>query len=82
MRPLADQAAYAIELYTEISGVDYLYGELNLVNDPSPALYGQAPSSLIYLGSLVFRAGVATFDKNLAKTPTVMASNSFLARLS
>jgi hypothetical protein len=55
LRPIAEQAANSINLYTEISGVDYPYGALNLVNDPVPALYGQAPSSLIYLGSLVFR---------------------------
>ncbi len=55
LRPIATQAAMSINLYNEIAGVDYPYGELNLVNDPAPALYGQAPSSLIYLGSLVFR---------------------------
>ncbi len=55
LKPIAEQAANAINLYQEISGVEYPYGELNLVNDPAPALYGQAPSSLIYLGSLVFR---------------------------
>ncbi len=55
LRPIAEQAANAINLYTEISGIDYPYGELNLVNDPAPAMYGQAPSSLIYLGSWVFR---------------------------
>jgi hypothetical protein len=53
--PIAEQAANAINLFAELSGVDYPYGELNLVNDPAPALYGQAPSSLIYLGSFVFR---------------------------
>ncbi len=55
LRPIAAQAAVAIDLFKELSGVDYPYGELNLVNDPAPALYGQAPSSLIYLGSMVFR---------------------------
>ncbi|ANM30262.1 hypothetical protein ABI59_12725 [Acidobacteria bacterium Mor1] len=55
LRPIATQAAVSINMFNEISGVDYPYGELNLVNDPAPALYGQAPSSLIYLGSLVFR---------------------------
>jgi hypothetical protein len=55
LRPIAQQAANAINLYTEISGLDYPYGELNFVNDPRGFLYGQAPSSLIYLGSGVFR---------------------------
>jgi len=55
LKPIGVQAATAIDYYTQISGVDYPYGELNLVNDPAPALYGQAPSSLIYLGSSVFR---------------------------
>ncbi len=55
LRPLANQAANAINLYTEISGLEYPYGELNIVNDYLGGLYGQAPSSLIYLGSPVFR---------------------------
>ncbi|MDH3785281.1 MAG: hypothetical protein OEV00_08140, partial [Acidobacteriota bacterium] len=42
LRPIATQAAVSIDIYKDISGVDYPYGELNLVNDPSPALYGQA----------------------------------------
>ncbi len=53
--PIAEQAANAVNLYREISGLDYPFDELNLVNDPAPAMYGQAPASLIYLGSLVFR---------------------------
>lgn len=59
LRSIADQAANSINLFQKISGVEYPYGELNLVNDPAPALYGQAPSSLIYLGSLVFRGEAA-----------------------
>jgi len=55
LKPIALQAATAIDLYEDLSGIPYPYAELNLVNDPAPALYGQAPSSLIYLGSLVFR---------------------------
>jgi hypothetical protein len=55
LRPIAEQAANSINLYTELSGIDYPYGELNLVNDPQGFLYGQSPSSLIYLGSGVFR---------------------------
>ncbi len=55
LRPLAQQAVNSINLFREISGVDYPYGELNFVNDPQLPLYGQAPSSLIYLGWGVFR---------------------------
>jgi len=55
LRPIAQQAVNAINLYSKISGLDYPYGELNFVNDPLGVLYGQAPSSLIYLGSGVFR---------------------------
>ena len=52
---LVDTASSPINLYAEISGLDYPFGELNLVNDPLRPLYGQAPSSLIYLGWGVFR---------------------------
>jgi len=55
LRAIGEQAANSINLFREISGLDYPYGSLNLVNDPALALYGQAPSSLIYLGSRVFR---------------------------
>jgi len=77
LRPIAQQAVNAINVYQEISGVDYPYGELNFVNDPLGFLYGQAPSSLIYLGSGVFRgegalapyftnsAGIAKFLKSV-----------------
>lgn len=54
LRPLASQAANAINLYSAVTGLDYPFGELNLVNDPTGFLYGQAPSSIIYLGSGVF----------------------------
>jgi len=58
--PLADYAANSINLYSRMFRVDYPFAKLDLVNDPiGGALYGQAPSSLIYLGSLVFR-GTAT----------------------
>jgi hypothetical protein len=55
LRPIAQQAVNAINLYREISGLDYPYGKLDFVNDPQGFLYGQAPSSLIYLGQGVFR---------------------------
>ncbi len=55
LQPIAQQATNAINLYREISGLDYPYGKLHFVNDPMGLLYGQAPSSLIYLGQGVFR---------------------------
>lgn len=56
LRPIAEQAANALALYAEITGLDYPYDELNLVNDAEGLfLYGQSPGSLIYLGSAVFR---------------------------
>ena len=69
--PIANQAASALDYYRRISGVDYPFKMLNLVNDPAPAMYGQAPASLIYLGSLVFRGegihGVAGGGTDTAK---------------
>ena len=59
----ATQAAAALNLYTEISGVEYPFGELNLVNDPATGmLYGQAPSSMVYLGTNVFRGAASQGD--------------------
>jgi hypothetical protein len=55
LQPIAQQATNAINLYREISGLEYPYGKLHFVNDPMGFLYGQAPSSLIYLGQGVFR---------------------------
>jgi aminopeptidase N len=54
LRSIAEQAANAVNLYTAISGVGYPFGELNLVNDPTAFLEGQAPGAIIYLGSGVF----------------------------
>jgi hypothetical protein len=56
LKAFADEAANAVNLYREIFGVDYPYNKLDLVNDPAPALYGQAPSSIVYLGSMGFRS--------------------------
>ena len=70
LRPIATQAAVAIDIYKEISGVDYPYGELNLVNDPQGFLYGQAPSSLIYLGSGVFRSAASLTSARSGGTGT------------
>jgi hypothetical protein len=49
---VADEAANSLNLYREIFGVDYPYARLDLVNDPMGGLYGQAPSSIVYLGSM------------------------------
>ena len=46
-----DIAAQALNLYREVYGIDYPYAKLDLVNDPLGGFYGQAPSSLIYLGN-------------------------------
>ena len=55
LRAIGQSAVNSLNIFREISGVDYPYGELNLVADPQGFLYGQAPSSLIYLGFGVFR---------------------------
>lgn len=54
LRKLADEAANSINLFSKIMNVDYPFSKLDLVNDPVPAFYGQAPSSLIYFGQAVF----------------------------
>jgi hypothetical protein len=56
LRPIAEQAANAVNLYREISGVDYPYGELNLVADPTPAMRAQSPSSIVYVGARRFQS--------------------------
>lgn len=48
---LADDAANSLNLYREVFGEDYPYSKLDLVNDPFGFLYGQSPSSIVYLGS-------------------------------
>lgn len=50
-KDFVDQAANALNLYNKVFGADYPYGKLDLVNDPLGGFYGQAPSSLIYLGN-------------------------------
>ncbi len=55
LKAIAQQAANSLNLYREIFQIDYPYGKLDLVADPLGFLYGQAPSSLIYLGAFVFR---------------------------
>lgn len=51
VRDYAAKAANALNLYMKIYGVDYPFAKLDLVNDPLGGFYGQAPSSLIYLGN-------------------------------
>jgi hypothetical protein len=55
----ADEAANALNLFSNIFGVDYPFHKLDLVNDPLGFLYGQSPSSIIYLGFAVFRSEAA-----------------------
>jgi hypothetical protein len=72
---IADDAANALNIYREIFGVDYPYNKLDLVNDPLGFLYGQAPSSIVYLGTGAFHGegklgsmgggGMTTFTKGL-----------------
>ena len=51
LEKFANDAANSLNLYREVFKVDYPYDKLDLVNDPLGLFYGQAPSSLIYLGS-------------------------------
>ena len=55
LQPIADQAAEALNFYRDVYQIDYPYSKLDLVNDPWGGFYGQAPSSIVYLGSGVFR---------------------------
>ncbi len=77
LKPLARQAVAAINFYRDLFQLDYPYGKMDLVNDPLGFLYGQSPSSIIYLGSGAFRGSgalvaggidgglIANFSKNL-----------------
>ncbi len=56
LRPLAEQAVNALNIYRTLYGTDYPYAKLDLVNDPLGFVYGQSPASIIYLGSGVFRS--------------------------
>lgn len=54
LKALGDQAVNALNLYREVYGMDYPFGKLDLVNAPfEPG--AQAPASIIYLGSFLFR---------------------------
>ena len=61
---IAGEAVNSINLFEKIYGVDYPYDKLDLVNDPLAFLYGQAPSSTIYLGIGAFfgEGSLANFD--------------------
>ncbi len=75
LRPLAEEAANALLLYTKIYGKDYPFAKLDLVNDAFGGFYGQAPSSIVYLGTPVFKgrgmlgavggANLATFARSV-----------------
>ncbi|HJQ98740.1 MAG TPA: hypothetical protein VJ826_10540, partial [Candidatus Polarisedimenticolaceae bacterium] len=53
--PIATQAAVALNIYRDLYDIDYPFAKLDLVADPEGSFYGQAPSSIIYLGFGVFR---------------------------
>ncbi len=55
LQALVEQAASSLGFYTQLYQIDYPYGRLDLVNDPMGFIYGQAPSSIIYIGSGTFR---------------------------
>ncbi len=56
LRPVADQAANALNLFQEILGVDYPHQKLDIVNAVFQNPFsGQSPASIIYLGGAVFR---------------------------
>lgn len=54
LRPIAEEAVNAINLYQEIFGVPYPFRKMDLVDDPLGGFYGQAPPSIVYLGFGVF----------------------------
>jgi len=62
MLTVANQAASALDFYRSITGYDYPFNTLNLVNDVG-SFAGQAPASIVYLGGGVFRGegAVASF---------------------
>ena len=64
LRPLADDAVNAMNLYQEVFGVEYPYQRLDLVNDTA-SFRGQSPASLVYLGAAAFRGQGALSDAYL-----------------
>jgi hypothetical protein len=56
LRPIADQAANALNLFQGILGVDYPHQKLDVVNAVFQNPFsGQSPASIVYLGGAVFR---------------------------
>jgi len=56
LRPLAEQAVNALNLYGALYGLDYPYGKLDLVNNPvQQGSGGQSPCAMVYLSSDSFR---------------------------
>jgi len=56
LRPLAEQAVNALNIYREIYGRDYPHGKLDIVNEPFNFIGAQAPDSIVYVGSGSFRS--------------------------
>ncbi|HZN53759.1 MAG TPA: M1 family aminopeptidase [Candidatus Polarisedimenticolaceae bacterium] len=75
LRAIATQAAVALNLYKEIYGVDYPFAKLDLVSDPLGDFYGQAPASLIYLGSGVFRGEGEVVDRTSRSASNISKFN-------
>jgi hypothetical protein len=82
LETLGEQAVNSLNLFREIYGFDYPYGKLDLVSDPVGLigpLYGQAPSSLIFVGWAVFRGegmlGDATGEAELTKAVRSLVSH-------
>ena len=71
LRSPGEIAINALNIYRELFGVDYGYGKLDLVNDPLKALGAQAPASIVYLGSAIFRSQ-ATLSTSIARDTTTL----------
>jgi hypothetical protein len=71
LRPLGEVAVNALNIYRVLFGADYPYGKLDLVNDPLTALGAQAPASIVYLGSAIFRSE-ATLSTVYARDMTTL----------
>ncbi|NIM01788.1 MAG: hypothetical protein GTN89_13380 [Acidobacteria bacterium] len=55
LTPIVNSAINSINLYTKVSGFEYPFDELHIINDPQGLLYGEARSGVIYLGQGVFK---------------------------
>ncbi|MCP3977889.1 MAG: M1 family metallopeptidase [bacterium] len=72
LRPLGDIAVNALNIYQQLFGTDYPYGKLDLVNDPLEMLGAQAPASVVYLGSALFRSQSALSHALTRDTTTLV----------